>query len=120
VTKARETITCPDCHEQRVLLRVYPRVLAQDGKRCRNCVQLRIGDANRQRQLAYHNEIDWVNVHRLIHGLPTTRTTRAERQEAVMHLTRHGLSGRLIAERTGLTRRTVERLRSRAASQVAA
>lgn len=59
---------------------------------------------------------DEMAVERLLAGHPPVRTTRAERQAAVAHLTRRGTPTMVIAERLRVTRRTVERLRARCAA----
>jgi DNA-binding NarL/FixJ family response regulator len=56
--------------------------------------------------------IDEVAVERAAKG-ERIRLTPAERQAAVAHLTRWGYSAAEIAERLGVTARTVERIRAR-------
>lgn len=73
--------------------------------------------ANRGNLTSVHqDEVDEVAVQRLISGQPPAHTTRAERQLAVRQLLTHRMTNRAIAERLHVTRRTVERLRARAAS----
>ena len=88
---------CGDCGQV--------RQVHTPGARCLQC-------AYRERA-ARQAELDDIAVERLLAGSPVA-ATRAERQAAVAYLTGHGLSARAIAERTGMSSRTAQRLRSRA------
>lgn len=63
---------------------------------------------HRGRALPRDPHVDWVNVHRAIHGDPVTLTIQ-ERAAAVAELTRAGLSALQIAERLRVAPRTVHR-----------
>jgi DNA-binding NarL/FixJ family response regulator len=90
---------CPDCGAPK----------HRTSERCLPCGQAVAVEKLRD----YHRQVDDVAVDRLISG-SRVRTTRAERQAAVTYLTGHGLSARQIANRTRMSARTVQRLRSRA------
>lgn len=91
---------CPDCGGTRSRQATY----------CLPCGQERGVRALRE----WHASVDEIAVDRLIAGT-RVRSTRAERQAAVAYLTRHGMSAREIARRTGMSSRTVQRLRGRVA-----
>lgn len=90
-----ETV-CVDCGETRWVRR--PR-----GDRCERCA----------RKNPWHAWFDEMAVDRLLAGNPPPRTSRAERQAAVIYLSNRGLPANVIAERIHVSTRTVVRLRNR-------
>lgn len=105
------TATCPTCGRLRLLtVTKSPKPLEQAlERRCRRCAGIGGGGgAMRLRQA----EVDEMAVERLVAGDPPETTTRAERAAAVAVLVARGLTNVRVAERLGITTRTVERLRS--------
>jgi DNA-binding CsgD family transcriptional regulator len=59
-----------------------------------------------------HTPVDDIAVERLINGAPPPTTTAAEKREAIRVLTRRHMPAAAIAERIGVTPRTVQRHRA--------
>lgn len=74
---------------------------------CRTCY-----DKGRPRSAGQRANTDWVAVDRAIHGIRIRLNSR-EITEAVDYLSFHGHSAREIADRIGVTSRTVQRARAR-------
>lgn len=65
-----------------------------------------------QRNVAAQADVDQAAVQRLLSG-SRVRSTRAERQEATVTLTRRGLTAWQIARHLDVSERTIQRLRAR-------
>lgn len=99
-------VPCPRCGRPRPIQDRYPYLVRDAAKRqCYPC-----GIATRN--VATYAALDEVAVLRLIDGRPPAHTTPAERRAAVAYLTAHGRSAAWIAERIGVTERSVCRLRA--------
>ena len=57
--------------------------------------------------------VDWVVVERLVTGRNPVRSSRSERMAAVARMTIAEIPASVMAERIGITRRSVERLKAR-------
>ena len=103
----RLEVPCKECGKPRLIR----RDTVHQNRVCRACWTQHW----RTLLTARHQELDEMAVERILMRSPVV-STRAERQAAVEYLARRGLSGREIARRTGMSQRTVERLRARAAA----
>lgn len=106
-------VTCPDCRRDRAIKSGRP------GVHCHRCARRHQDvDASMARVHAAYRaqqaEVDEIAVQRIVRGDRPTVTTRAEREAAVVILTRRGWSASQIAMHAGITVRTVSRLRVRA------
>lgn len=79
---------------------------------CRGCY-----DKGRTRSQRRRQPSDWVKIDRAIHGIHIRLTSR-EITQAVDYLSFHGHSAREIADRLGVTPRTVHRARARVRTQL--
>jgi hypothetical protein len=63
------------------------------------------------------NDVDWVVVERLISGHNPARSSTSERLAAVARMTIARIPASVMAERIGITRRSIERLKARIRTQ---
>lgn len=104
--------TCRDCGDTRIVTSpntAARRQIAAGEKRCHSCWQRIVTAHLGPIPARSRDDVDPVVVERLVAGRPA-RATVAERLEAVRALA--GLTGHEIAERLGVSLRSVQRYRS--------